>query len=115
MAAERIARVDLIEEHAEDTHSIFLTLDEPLDFKAGQFISCLLPLGGERVNKPYSLASDPDEPEYVEILYNLVPNGAASRYLHDLKLGDTIAFTGPWGTFTLDDAPEVETVFVAEN
>jgi ferredoxin-NADP reductase len=115
MAAERKARVDLIQEHDDDTRSLFLALDEPLAFKAGQFLSFLLPIGGERVIRPYSIASDPEEDEYLEILYNLVPNGPASHWLHDRKLGDTIDFTGPWGTFTLDAAPEGETVFVAEN
>jgi ferredoxin-NADP reductase len=115
MAVERTARVDLIEEHDEDTRTLFLALDEPLQFKPGQFISCLLPIGGERLIRPYSIASDPDETESLEILYNLVPDGPGSHYLHGLKLGDAITFTGPWGTFTLDEAPDVEVAFVAEN
>jgi ferredoxin-NADP reductase len=115
MAAERTATVDLIEEHDEETRTLFLRLDAPLEFTAGQFISCLLPIGGERMNKPYSIASDPDEPDTIEILYNLVPGGPASAYLHGLKLGDTIAFTGPWGTFTMAEPPDAEVVFVAEN
>ncbi len=115
MAVERAARVDLIEEHDEDTRTIFLALDEPLAFKPGQFISCLLPIGGERLIRPYSIASDPDETDTIEILYNIVPEGPGSHYLHGLKLGDTIDFTGPWGTFTLDEPPDAEVVFVAEH
>ena len=115
MAVERTARVDLIEEHDESTRTLFLALDEPLPFKPGQFISCLLPVGGERLIRPYSIASDCDETESIEILYNLVPDGPGSHYLHGLKLGDTIDFTGPWGTFTLDEPPDAEVVFVAEN
>jgi ferredoxin-NADP reductase len=115
MAAERTARVDLIDEHDDDTRTLFLALDEPLAFKPGQFISCLLPVGGERLIRPYSIASDPDETESLEILYNVVPNGPGSHYLHGLKLGDTITFTGPWGTFILDEPPDAEVVFVAEN
>jgi ferredoxin-NADP reductase len=115
MAAERTARVDLIQEHAEDTHSLFLALDEPLPFKAGQFISCLVPVDGDRLIRPYSIASDPDELDSLEILYDVVPNGPGSHYLNDLKNGDTMQFTGPWGTFTLDEPPDVETVFIAQN
>jgi NAD(P)H-flavin reductase len=115
MAAEHTARVDLIEEHDENTRTLFLALDEPLVFKPGQFISFLLPIGGERLIRPYSIASDPDETESLEILYNLVPDGPATHYLHELKLGDPITFTGPWGTFTLDEPPDAEVVFVAEN
>jgi ferredoxin-NADP reductase len=115
MATERTATVDLIEEHDEATRTLFLRLDEPLEFTAGQFISCLVPIGGERIIRPYSLASDPDESDTIEILYNLVPGGPASTWLHALKLGDTIPFTGPWGTFTLAEPPDAEVVFVAEN
>jgi ferredoxin-NADP reductase len=115
MAVERTARVDLIDEHDENTRTLFLTLDEPLQFKPGQFISCLVPVGGGRIIRPYSIASDPDETESLEILYNLVPDGPGSHYLHGLKLGDPITFTGPWGTFTLDEPPDAEVVFVAEN
>jgi ferredoxin-NADP reductase len=115
MAVERTARVDLIEEHDDDTRTLFLALDEPLPFKPGQFISCLLPVGGERLIRPYSIASDPDETESLELLYNIVPDGPGSHYLHGLKLGDPITFTGPWGTFTLDEPPDAEVVFVAEN
>ena len=45
MAIERTARVVDIVEHSEDTRSIFLAPDDqgPLDFRPGQFISCLLP------------------------------------------------------------------------
>jgi ferredoxin-NADP reductase len=115
MAVERTARVDLIDEHDDATRTLFLRLDAPLAFRPGQFISCLLPIAGERMIRPYSIASDPDETESIEILYNLVPDGPASRYLHGLKLGDAITFTGPWGTFTLDEPPDAECVFIAEN
>jgi ferredoxin-NADP reductase len=115
MAAERTALVDLIEEHDESTRTLFLRLEEPLSFKPGQFISCLLPVGGERLIRPYSIASDPDETESLEILYNLVPGGPGSHHLHGLKLGDPIVFTGPWGKFTLEEPPDAEVVFVAEN
>jgi ferredoxin-NADP reductase len=108
MAVERIAHVDLIEEHDESTRTLFLALDEPLPFTPGQFISCLLPIGGERLIRPYSIASDPDETESLEILYNLVPDGPGSHHLHDLKLGDAITFTGPWGTFTMAEPPDAE-------
>jgi ferredoxin-NADP reductase len=114
MAVEHTGRVDRIIEHAEDTRSLCLALDEPLPFRAGQFLSFLLPVGGERIIRPYSIASDPRDPAHLEILYNLVANGPGSRYLHELALGDTLRFTGPWGTFVLDEPPDAETVFVAE-
>ena len=50
----------------------------------------------------------------LEIAFNLVPGGAGSHYLFERTVGDQLSFTGPFGLFTLDPAPGVETVFAAE-
>src|SRR5262249_15603861 len=42
-----------------------------------------------------------------------VPGGPGSRYLFDLSPGAILHFTGPWGTFVLDRAPDAEAIFVA--
>ena len=115
MAVERLGRIVDVVEHAADTRSLFLVADdgEPLAFRAGQFLSCLVPIGGDLLTRPYSIASAPGEPR-LELLLNLDPGGPGSHRLFQLRVGDTLRFTGPWGTFTIDDPPAVETVFVAE-
>ena len=114
MAVERTARVHDVHDHGADTRSLFLTPAEPLEFRPGQFLSCLVPAGGERLIRPYSIASPPAERERLEILFDRVPGGPGSAYLHGLRTGDEIRFTGPWGTFTLDEPPAAETVFIAD-
>lgn len=114
MADERRARLVRVVEHAPDTRSLFLAVPGRLVFRPGQFVSCLLPAGDARLTRPYSIASDPETPDELELLLNLVPNGPGSHYLFDLAPGATIGFTGPWGTFALDEAPAAETVFIAE-
>jgi ferredoxin-NADP reductase len=113
MAVEHRARLVDVVVHAPDTRSLFLEPDQGLPFRPGQFVSCLVPAGGETLNRPYSIASSPDAPPW-EILLNLVPGGPGSTYLFDRKPGDTIRFTGPWGTFIVDALPDAETIFVAE-
>lgn len=115
MPPELIARVEHVVEHAADTRSLFLGLPEGerFAFRPGQFISCLLPVGGETLTRPYSLANDPEDAR-LEICLNLVPGGRGSAHLFGLSLGDTVRFTGPWGTFVLERAPDAETVFVAD-
>ena len=113
-AAERAGRVAAVADLGGDTRSLVLALDEPLAFRAGQFVSCLLPVDGERLIRPYSIASDPSAPTRLELVFDVVPGGRGSRHLHALRVGDAVAFTGPWGTFTLDDVPAVETVFIAD-
>src|SRR5881392_3347625 len=50
----------------------------------------------------------------LEIVLNLVPGGPGSHYLFGLAVGAAVRFTGPWGSFVLDRAPEAETVFIAD-
>src|SRR5215468_6808342 len=112
MAVEYEARVVRILEHAPDTRSLFLG-GVRLPHRPGQFISCLLPVGGETLIRPYSIASDPEDDE-LEICLNLVPGGLGSPYLLGLAVGAALRLTGPWGTFVLDRAPDAETVFIAD-
>jgi ferredoxin-NADP reductase len=110
MAAEREATLARVVEHDAETRSLFLHLDAPLDFRPGQFISCLLPIG----IRPYTIASDPEQASDIEILLNLVPGGPGSHHLFTLRPGAHVRFTGPWGTFVLDRAPDAECVFIAD-
>ena len=109
---EREARLESVVDHGGDTRSLFLRLPagEGLRFRPGQFLSCQLPVG----IRPYSIASDPEQPELLEVCLNLVPNGAGSAHLLALPIGGVVRFTGPWGTFALDRAPAAETVFLAD-
>jgi ferredoxin-NADP reductase len=110
-APEQRARLVRVVDHDPETRSLFLRPEQRLDFRPGQFISCLLPVGGERLTRPYSLASSPGEDE-LEICLDRV--GIGSTYLLGLTVGAEIAFTGPWGTFVLDEAPSTEAIFLAE-
>ena len=112
MAVEYEARVERIAEHAPDTRSLFLH-GVRLQYRPGQFISCLLPVGGETLIRPYSIVSDPGDDD-LEICLNRVPGGLGSAYLLALAVGSALRFTGPWGTFVLDRAPDAETVFIAD-
>ena len=112
MAVELEARVARIVEHAPDTRSLFLS-GPRLGHRPGQFISCLLPVGDETIIRPYSIASDPED-DLLEICLNVVPGGPGTAYLFALGVGATVRFTGPWGTFVLDRAPDAEAVFIAD-
>ncbi len=110
------ATIERIVQWAPETRSFFLRLPATrrFHFTPGQFISCLLPIGGQTMIRPYSIASDPEAADVLEICLNLVPDGPGSHYLFGLDVGATVRFTGPWGTFTLDRPPDAECVFIAE-
>ena len=105
-----------IHQHLPGTRSLFLRLpgDGRLAFTPGQFVSCRLPVGaGEPLVRAYSLASSPEDVE-LEICVDLVAGGPGSTYLFGLEPGSEVAFTGPFGSFALDDPPPVPLVFVGE-
>jgi ferredoxin-NADP reductase len=111
------ARAERIFDHADDLRSLFLkTIDRPLaPFVPGMFISIAIPLAdGGRV-RPYTITSSPEEPAPFEIVFNRVPGGAGAAWLFQREIGDELAFTGPYGAFTLGHAEDAELVFIAEN
>ena len=110
------ARVERIFDHASDTRSLFLSLTsgKHLRFVPGQFISITIPLGDETRSRPYSIASDPEDRGPFEICFNRVEGGRGVAWLFDRRIGDTIDFSGPFGNFTIDQAPVAELGFIAE-
>jgi ferredoxin-NADP reductase len=110
------ARVEQIFHHASDTRSLFLSLTsgKHLRFVPGQFISVTIPLADETRSRPYSIASDPEDRGPFEICFNRVEGGRGVQWLFERRVGDTIDFSGPFGTFTIDRAPEAELGLIAE-
>src|SRR5262245_32376872 len=110
------AVIERIVEHNSDTRSFFLRPrhDRWLSFIPGQFLSLQLPVDEKILTRPYSIASNPEDDGPLEICLNLVPGGQGSNYLFSLHVGDTVHFTGPWGTFVLDQAPTAECIFLAD-
>lgn len=110
------ARIERIFDHAPDTRSLFLSLTsgKHLRFVPGQFISITIPLGDETRSRPYSIASDPEDRGPFEICFNRVVGGRGVEWLFERRVGDTIDFSGPFGSFTLDPKPDSEKGFIAE-
>lgn len=111
------ARVDRIFDRAPDTRSLFLSLTsgKHLRLVPGQFVSIRIPLGDETRSRPYSIATDPEDRGPFEICFNRVEGGRGVAWLFERNVGDTIEFSGPFGTFTIDRAPEAELGFIAES
>jgi ferredoxin-NADP reductase len=106
--------VDRIVDHNDDTRSIFLQMRGGARLKSvpGQFISILIPLGDEVRRRAYSIASM--EGGLIEICFNQVAGGRGVGWLFERAPGDAVEFMGPFGNFTLDAPPQVETIFIAE-
>jgi len=111
-----VAVLERIVQHTADTRSLFLrpVNGQGVLFQPGQFLSLLLPVDGETLTRPYSIASSPEDGELLEICLNEVPGGKGSHYLFSLTNGARLDFTGPWGAFKLDSPPAAECVFLAD-
>jgi len=76
------------------------------DFEAGQFVRVALDIDGERVARPYSLVNEPAE-DYLEIYFNIVPEGPLSPKLADLEVGDEIYVSDKANGFlTVSEVPD---------
>jgi phenol hydroxylase P5 protein len=88
-----------IDDLARDVKGLRIALDGvEIDFQAGQHVNLFLP--GVEGPRPFSLANPPAESGFVDLQVRLVPGGAATTYVHQqLKAGDRIALSGPYGRF----------------
>jgi CDP-4-dehydro-6-deoxyglucose reductase len=105
-------RVDSMERLSEDVMRLTIALPagEEIHFLAGQYINILLPDGGRRA---FSFANPPHENENIELQIRLVPGGQyTTQVFTRMKVGDTLQFEGPLGSFTLRES-ERPIIFVA--
>jgi len=104
---------------AHDVRQISIKPIEPpeLHFSAGQYISIevteIKDGVSRRNNRPYSIASPPEEKEVIQLCVNLIVGGPGSTYLYHLRSGEDIDFLYPLGFFTLNEAGQSDLLFVA--
>ena len=92
---------------------IWLKLDRPIRFQAGQYINLeVAALGGQ--SRAFSLANPPGEADVVELNVRIVPGGQVTTWLHEsLKVGDTLKLSGPYGRFFVKKSAKVPLIFMA--
>lgn len=106
-----------IEDASPTTKRFWLEVEgvDSFDFKAGQFITMDLPIGERRNQRwrSYSIASAPDGSNVLELCIVHLDGGLASGWLfNEAKIGTSIKFKGPDGTFTLPESLENELVLI---
>lgn len=105
-------------EHIEDlTHDIKLVrfkLIHPktIDFKPGQYAQIEVP--GLEIQRAYSIASNPKDTGFLELIIRLVPRGQATTFVHRaLEVGDRIRILGPFGDFFLQQHSDKDIICIA--
>ncbi len=106
----RIARLENL---THDVKGVWLEVDgEGIDFQAGQYINLHVP--GIETPRAFSLANRPSQPNLIELHVRLVPEGEATPVIHhELKVGDGLRVTGPYGRFFVRKSRSEPMIFIA--
>ncbi len=86
-----------------DINKIRIKLKEPnhINYQPGQYVQIKVETPDGLDFRAYSMASDPHIKDEIELNVKLIPDGLGSTYIHSLKLGDPIEFSGPYCDFYL--------------
>ena len=107
--------VSRIENLTPTIKGIWLKLNHPIDFQAGQYVQLIMP--GVEGGRPFSIANSPEEiarTGELEINVRIVEGGTGTAYLHNvLKVGDALRISGPYGRFFVRTSEEAPIIFMA--
>ncbi|WP_244412768.1 hybrid-cluster NAD(P)-dependent oxidoreductase [Ancylobacter novellus] len=95
--------VRAIREETPDVKTFVLAPKDPCVFRyqPGQFLTLDLNIGGESINRCYTIASAPTRPHTISITVKRVPGGPVSNFLHDnIRVGSVLHAVGPMGDFS---------------
>ncbi len=107
--------VSRIETLTPTIKAIWLKLDSAMHFQAGQYVQLVIP--GIEGNRAFSIANSPAQVQAtgeIELNVRLVPGGAGTTWLHQqLKVGETLQVSGPYGRFLVRKSARLPLVFMA--
>src|SRR4051812_38126476 len=111
MAVAKTATVVAAESVGPKTRHLVLEMEAgaPLGFAGGQYVivdSGVVLAGGKIAKRAYSIASADVEQSRFELVVRRQDDGPGSNYMHELAVGGTARFSGPWGKFVAVDGEE---------
>jgi propane monooxygenase reductase subunit len=111
---EAVVEVVSNENVTHDMRHLVVRLIEPASIKffPGQYVDFHVP--GTEETRSFSMANISSlESGQLEFVIKVYPNGLFSEFLDtEVKPGDRLDITGPFGVFTLRDAPDSDLVFI---
>ena len=90
--APQVARLSRVIEETPTIKTFCFDLEEPLQFRAGQFVQLGVPGLGEG---PFTPSSSPLEPAHLEV--TVLRTGEVTDRLHRMEAGDACTLRGPYG------------------
>jgi ring-1,2-phenylacetyl-CoA epoxidase subunit PaaE len=94
---------DIIQETRDAITIVFEHPSQKINYKAGQFLTLIVPVQGKDVRRAYSLCSSPFVDTDLAVTVKRVENGLMSNWLADnLKAGQSLKIMEPMGQFTTE-------------
>lgn len=104
--------VSRIESLTPTIKGVWLKVDHPMEFQAGQYVNVHFP--GDMGSRAFSLASVPSSADEVELNIRIVPGGRATTWVHEsLQVGDALTISGPYGRFFVRKSANTGSIFMA--
>ncbi|HTT53087.1 MAG TPA: 2Fe-2S iron-sulfur cluster binding domain-containing protein [Streptosporangiaceae bacterium] len=111
---DAVAEVVASEPVTHDLRHLVLKLIEPTEVKffPGQYVDIAVP--GTEETRSFSMANTSSrESGQLEFVIKVYPDGLFSHFLDtQLKVGDRLGLSGPFGVFTLREGDDIDLVFV---
>lgn len=87
---------------------------QKIPFQPGQWVSLKLPVGAKPpLNRAYSMAAPSTTSGELTLVFDRVIGGLGSGFLYQLKPGDDVHLSGPYGNFTLPKQLDLELLLIA--
>ena len=91
---------------------VFIRVDEPIRFQAGQYVT--LGIGDLGISRAFSLANSPSCAEEIELNVRIVPGGQGTAWIHEkLSPGERVQLIGPYGNFFVRQSAKLPLIFMA--
>lgn len=114
-AKDYLARVTHFKMITPTVFELFFETEPSFEFKAGQFVSCIIPGAGPNgrdLRRAYSIASAPEK-HPVELCIKIVEGGPGTSFLKTLRPGNEFKIYAPYGDFVFKSKPGRNACFIS--
>lgn len=93
---------------------VLLPTEQPISFEPGQWVSLKLPVGPKPpLNRAYSMAAPRTNSGELTLVLDQVMGGLGSSYLWQIKPGEEVMLSGPYGNFLLPTQTDRDVLLIA--
>ena len=104
------SKIVAIKQETHDTKTFTIDLEQPLEFKTGQFIMLSIP--DVEVSRAYSVSCSGGKKKQVTVTMKIYSDGNFTLKADKLKRGDLVGIKGPFGQFVFDNDIKKDVILI---